>query len=472
MRPFLSEDFLLMTNTAQSLYHDFAENMPIFDFHSHLPAREIAENRNFENFSKIWLEGDHYKWRAMRANGIEERYITGERSDRDKFSAWAATVPHTLRNPLYHWVHLELKRFFGIDRLLLGPDTAEHVYHTGSQILQTREMRPRSILQQMNVKVVCTTDDPTDSLAHHQRIGKDKNFPIRVLPTFRPDRSMALGDPAALNRWISRLEAATDRDIKNYAAYLEAIDNRHAYFHEAGCRVSDHGLEHPYAEDIEPGDMERIFAEVRNGHTPDEGERRRFSSGLLLDLARMNANRGWTQQFHIGVLRNTNTRAMQALGPDSGYDTMSDGEIARPLAKFLDNLEREHRLTKTVLYTLNPRDNEMIAAMTGNFQDGSLAGKIQFGPAWWFNDQKDGIRRHLDAVSNIGLLSRFIGMATDARSFLSFARHEYFRRILCNLLGREVEAGELPTDLELIGTMIRDICYNNAVGYFGITPLD
>jgi glucuronate isomerase len=467
MPAFLSDDFLLYSDAAVRLYHEFARPMPIFDYHCHLPAGDIDADTRFANLTRIWLEGDHYKWRAMRANGIDERYITGDASDPEKFMAWAQTVPKTLRNPLYHWTHLELKRHFGIDQLLNG-DTAEEIYHRCSEMLQDKAFSVRGILKMMKVRVVCTTDDPSDDLNHHLSIAKDKRFEVRVVPAFRPDAALAVDNPAVFNDWIRRLEAVSGVAVDSYGRFLEALEQRHAAFHRVGCRLSDHGLEQPYAESFTQAEVAKIFDRARGMQPPAAADSLKFKSAVLLALAEMDAGRNWTQQFHFGALRNTNTRAFDALGPDSGYDTIGDFDMARPLARFLDNLDRNRRLAKTILYVLNPRDNDLIAAMCGNFQDGRVAGKIQFGSAWWFNDQKDGIERQLDALSNMGLLSRFVGMLTDSRSFLSYPRHEYFRRVLCNLLGADIENGELPEDFDLIGQMVQDICYRNAVGYFGI----
>lgn len=468
MKAFMSEDFLLQTKTARRLYHDFAAGMPIFDYHCHLPVSEIAEDKDFENLTQIWLKGDHYKWRAMRASGVEERFITGDAGDYEKFEAWAATVPKTLRNPLYHWTHLELKRYFGISGKLLNPDTAKEIYDTCAEMLQTKGFSAREILKRMNVRVVCTTDDPVDSLEHHRRIRENRAFSIKILPAFRPDKALGIESPKEFNRWVGRLEAAAGVPVRDFVSFLEAIKRRHDFFHEAGCRISDHGVEHPYAEDYSPKEIARIFERVRQGKKAERHEVLQYKSALMIELARMDAEKDWTQQFHFGALRNTNTRAMQMLGPDTGYDSIGDFEMAGRLAKFLDALDKENKLAKTILYVVNPRDNELIASMIGNFQDGSIRGKMQFGAAWWFNDQKDGMERQINALSNMGLLSCFVGMLTDSRSFLSYPRHEYFRRVLCNVLGADVENGELPDDLELIGNMVKDICFNNAVNYFGI----
>jgi glucuronate isomerase len=467
MPAFLSDDFLLYSDAAVRLYHDFACSMPIFDYHCHLPVRDIDEDTRFANLTRIWLECDHYKWRAMRANGIDEKNISGGASDPDKFMAWARTVPKTLRNPLYHWTHLELKRHFSVDRLL-NTDTAEDIYHTCTEMLQDQDYSVRGILKMMNVRVICTTDDPIDDLKHHIRIAKDNSFDVKVVPAFRPDAALLVENPAAFNDWIGRLEAVSGVSVDSYNRFLEALEQRHAHFHDVGCRLSDHGLERPYAEVFAEAEIRKIFDQARNMKRPAAADILKFKSAVLLSLAEMDAGRNWTQQFHFGALRNTNTRALKSLGPDTGYDSIGDFEIAKPLARFLNNLDRNQHLAKTILYVLNPRDNELVAAMCGNYQDGNIAGKIQFGSAWWFNDQKDGIERQLNALSNMGLLSRFVGMLTDSRSFLSYPRHEYFRRVLCNLLGAEIQNGELPDDLGLIGEMVQDISYRNAVKYFGI----
>jgi glucuronate isomerase len=468
MTPFLSEEFLLQSATARTLYHEFAEGMPIFDFHCHLPVAEIAADKRFANLTDIWLKGDHYKWRAMRADGVPERLITGEAPDAEKFRAWAATVPRTIRNPLYHWTHLELKRYFGISGTLLGPATADEIYASCSAMLQTAEFSTRSILQRMNVKVVCTTDDPADSLEHHRRLREDHSFPVTVVPCFRADRALAVDAPAELNAWLARLEAAAGVAITGFDAMIEALRRRHEAFHAVGCRLSDHGIEVPYAEAFTAAEVREAFDQARRGRTPSVPAVRAYRSAVLLELARMDAEADWTQQFHFGALRSVNHRAMRALGPDTGYDAIGDFELARPLARFLDRLESEGRLARTILYVMNGRDNDVAVTVGGCFQDGRIPGKIQLGSAWWFNDQKDGIERQLDALSTMGLLSRFVGMLTDSRSFLSYPRHEYFRRVLCNLLGRDVENGELPADLELLGGMVRDVCYRNAAAYFGI----
>ncbi len=468
MTPFLSEDFLLQTETARRLYHAYAEAMPIYDYHCHLSVEDIATDKAFPNLTRIWLNGDHYKWRAMRANGVAERFITGEADDWEKFAAWAATVPKTLRNPLYHWTHLELKRYFGLADRLLNAASAREIYEHCSALLQTPEFSTRALLTRMNVKVVCTTDDPVDSLEHHLSLQADPAFAVKVLPAFRPDKATAVEDPVAYNHYVDKLSAVSGVPIDDYEALLAALKARHEFFHQVGCRLSDHGLERPYAADFTPDDIAHIFAKVRRNEPPTALENEQFKTAVLLELARMDADRDWTQQFHFGALRNANSRALRQLGPDTGYDAIGDWRLATPLARFLDRLASEDRLARTILYVLNPGDNEVIATMIGNFQDGSVPGKIQFGSGWWFNDQKEGMERQLNALSNMGLLSRFVGMLTDSRSFLSYPRHEYFRRVLCNLLGSDIENGELPNDLDLVGGMVRDICYRNAEDYFGI----
>lgn len=466
MTDFLTEDFLLQTETARILYHEYAAKMPIYDYHCHISPVEIAEDKQFENLTQIWLYGDHYKWRAMRTNGIDERYITGNAGDREKFEKWAQTVPYTLRNPLYHWTHLELKRCFGIDKLL-NPQTAGEIYDRCSRMLRTPGFSCRNIIRKANVEIICTTDDPIDTLEHHQKIKTD-GFEVKVFPAWRPDKGTAVEDIPALNAWIDRLQEAADTDISDYTSYLGAIKRRHDYFHENGCRISDHGVETAYAEDYTENEIRAIFDKIRTGNELNFPEQVKFKSAMLAEFALMDHEKGWVQQFHFGALRNSNTRMLKTLGPDTGFDSIGDLEIAKPLAKFLDRLDCDNKLAKTIVYNLNPRDNEVIAAMIGNFQDGSVPGKIQFGSAWWFLDQKDGIERQVNALSNMSLLSRFVGMVTDSRSFLSYSRHEYFRRILCNILGNGVENGEIPEDMNLLRCMVEDICFNNAAEFFDI----
>ena len=467
---FLSEDFLLQSKTAEALYHEHAAKMPIYDYHCHLPANQIAADHRFANLTQAWLYGDHYKWRAMRANGVDERYVTGKAPDYEKFEKWAHTVPYCLGNPLYHWTHLELKRHFGIKDKLLGPDTAGRIYGCATEILKTPEFSVRNIMRKMNVKLVCTTEDPLDSLEHHQKIRHD-NFEIKVHTAFRPDRAMAVEDLPGLNAFIDHLGGICDIEINGYHAYLEALRDRHKYFHDNGCRLSDHGLDTPYADDYTDSEIKGIFQKIIIGKDLDPSERLKFKSAMMVEFALMDYEAGWVQQLHIGALRNNCTRLFRQLGPDIGCDSMDDQLIARPLAGFLDRLDANGDLPKTILYNLNPRDSAVLATMIGNFQDGSTPGKIQYGSAWWFLDQKDGMEEQMRILANMGLLSRFVGMLTDSRSFLSFPRHEYFRRILCNMLGSDVENGLLPNDTELLGKMVEDICFNNAKNYFSM-PLD
>ena len=465
---FITENFLLQSAQAVALYHEYARDLPIIDYHCHLPPQQIADDQRFANLTQIWLYGDHYKWRAMRAAGVPERFVTGDASDWEKFERWAWVVPQTLRNPLYHWTHLELKRPFGISDRLLGPDTAAEVYARANALLARDDFSCRGIMRQMKVLLVCTTDDPADTLEHHRRIAADKDFPVQVLPTFRPDRAMNIAVPEAFNAWVERLAAAADVDIgESFDRFLDALRRRHDFFHAQGCRLSDHGLDNFAADPYTAAEVAAIFARVRRGQPPDESALAKFHSAMLYETAVMDAAKGWTQQFHIGALRNNNARMFAAIGPDTGFDSIADPQIARPLSRFLDRLDREGRLARTILYNLNPAHNDVLATMIGNFQDGQTPGKMQFGSGWWFLDQKDGMEKQLDALSNQGLLSRFVGMLTDSRSFLSYTRHEYFRRILCNLLGGEMAAGLLPNDLPLVGSLVRDVCYHNAARYFG-----
>ncbi|OSZ80728.1 glucuronate isomerase [Chitinophagaceae bacterium IBVUCB2] len=464
MKQFLDENFLLSNATAQRLYHEYAKDMPIIDYHNHLPPNEVAEDKTFENITKVWLNGDHYKWRAMRANGVEEAYITGDKTDWEKFSAWSATVPYTLRNPLYHWTHLELQRYFDVHDIL-NADTAKKVYEETSAKLQTKEYSVRGLLEKMNVKLICTTDDPVDNLQYHQQIQND-NWSVKVLPAFRPDKAMNVDDANGFNNYLTGLEKAADISISTYNDYLAALKKRHTYFVANNCRVSDHGLEEIYAEDYTATEIAGIFAKIRSGGSLSLEENRKFKSAMLVTFAEWDHEKGFVQQYHLGALRNNNNRMLQQLGPDTGWDSIGDFSQAKTLAKFLNRLDTNNTLAKTIIYNLNPADNELFATMIGNFNDGTAAGKIQWGSAWWFLDQKDGMTRQINALSNMGLLSRFIGMLTDSRSFLSFPRHEYFRRLLCNMFGEEVENGELPNDIAWIGKVIQDICFNNAKQYF------
>ncbi|MEW6357842.1 MAG: glucuronate isomerase [Planctomycetota bacterium] len=466
-KPFLTDDFLLHSDSARILYFDYARHMPIFDYHCHLPVIEIDQNKRYDNLTQIWLYGDHYKWRAMRAQGVDERLITGDASDWEKFEAWAAVVPYTVRNPLYHWTHMELKNPFGIE-MLLKPETAREIFDRAAAMLQTDDFRARRLMERFNVKVVCTTDDPTDGLDHHQAINNDPNFHIKVLPAFRPDKAMAVENPKTFNAWVDKLAAAADTDVKGFTSFLKALRRRHEVFHEVGCRVSDHGLDMPYAEDYTAKEIKAIFDKVRKGKRLSPAEIAKFKSAMLVEFAVMDAEKGWVQQFHLAALRNNNSRMFKALGPDTGFDSIGDFQIACGLSRFLDALDAQGKLAKTILYSLNPTHNEILAAMVGNFQDGSAPGKMQFGSAWWFNDTLDGMTKQMNALSNMGLLSRFVGMLTDSRSFLSYPRHDYFRRLLCNLIGDDVERGELPADMPHLGKVVQDICFNNAALYFGI----
>lgn len=468
---FIHEDFLLENNEARELYHSFAESLPIIDYHCHLSPKEIAENKQFANLTQVWLYGDHYKWRAMRTCGVDERFITGNASDWEKFEQWAATVPKTIRNPLYHWTHLELKRPFGISDRLLDPSTARSIWEECDAKLATPEFFARGIQKKMNVEVVCTTDDPVDALEYHRILAADNSFSGRVYPAFRADKAMAVEDPKLFIRYVETLGAAADMHIVGYQDFLSALGKRHEYFHNAGSRLSDHGLETVYAEEYTEKEINSSFRKLMRGQPLDGLETRKFKSAILYELASLDWSTGWVQQFHLGALRNNNTRMMRTLGPDTGFDSIGDFEMARPLAKFLDKLDSENKLAKSILYNLNPRDNELFATMIGNFQDGSVAGKLQYGSAWWFLDQTDGMTKQIEALSNMGLLSQFIGMLTDSRSFLSYPRHEYFRRLLCNTLGNEMVRGLIPHDIQLVGSMIKDICYYNAKRYFNF-PMD
>ncbi len=465
-KAFIHEDFLLNTDEAKSLYDDFAESLPIIDFHCHLSPKDIAENRRFENLTTIWLGDDHYKWRAMRAAGVDDRFITGAATDWEKFKKWAETVPKTLGNPIYHWTHLELKRIFGIDRLL-DPSTAKSIWEECREKLATDDVTAWGILRRMNVEVVCTTDDPVDDLAYHRKLRENKEFPVSVYPAFRPDRALAVEDPQAFSEYIAALSQAAGVEIPSYADFLQALCMRHEYFHSMGCRVSDHGLETVFVEEYTEAEVRRAFETALAGKPLAPQAVFQFKSALLYELAVMDWEKGWVQQFHLGALRNVNTRLTRTVGPDSGADAIGDFGLARPLAKFLDRIDAEGKLAKTVLYNINPRDNAVIAAIAGSFQDGTYPGKIQFGPAWWFLDQLDGMTEQVRILSNMGLLSQFIGMTTDSRSFLSFPRHEYFRRLLCRILGGDMKQGLLPHDLELVGSLVRDVDYSNAKRYFG-----
>ena len=464
MPAFVADDFLLGCDTARSLYENYAAAQPIIDYHCHVPAAEIANNKRFRDLTEIWLEGDHYKWRAMRANGVEERYCTGNVDPYEKFLAWARTVPYTLRNPLYHWTHLELLRYFGVTELL-NERMAPAIWERANAQLTAGDLTAQGILRKFDVRVVCTTDDPTDSLEHHRSIAAQM-LPTRVLPAFRPDKAFRIENPAEFNVWVGQLESAANTDIRSVAGLLDALRKRHDVFHEHGCRTSDHGLDTCPADFCSDAEAGAIFDKVRAGHSVTAEESLRFASYVLLYTAHLDAEKGWVKQLHLGALRNANPNGMRKLGRDTGFDSIGDWNQASSLARFLGRLAEENALPKMVLYNLNPADNYIFATMAGNFQDGSVAGKIQFGSGWWFLDQKEGIEWQLNALSNCGLLSRFVGMLTDSRSFMSYPRHEYFRRVLCNLLGSEIEAGLLPDDEQLVGRMVKAICYSNAESYF------
>lgn len=463
-KTFLSEHFLLRSPLAQRLYHDFAVDQPIIDYHCHLPIEDLASNRQFNNLTEIWLEGDHYKWRAMRSNGIPERYCTGDVDPREKFRAFAKTVPYTLRNPLYHWTHMELRNPFGLE-VILTENTAEAVYEECNSLLQQEEFRVWPILTGRNVKVVCTTDDPVDSLEAHQALRRS-NAPFSVFPAFRPDKVLAIDDSISWNAYIDQLAEAADLSIAGFNELIEALTKRARFFHENGCRLSDHGLNHMYAEEYTHSEVGEIVRKARSGHEISLSDANKVRSAILYELGLLYHQLGWTQQFHLGAMRNNSTRMIRQLGPDTGFDSIGDYAQAIPLAKYLDRLDQSGQLTRTILYNLNPADNEVFATMIGNFNDGSEPGKIQWGSAWWFLDQKDGMTKQIEALSNMGLLSRFVGMLTDSRSFLSYSRHEYFRRLLCNIFATDVENGELPADEAWLGEVIQNICSGNAERYF------
>lgn len=469
--PFLHEDFLLESAPARELYHRYAADLPIIDYHCHLPPAEIAQNKRWDNITQIWLYGDHYKWRAMRTAGIAEEYCTGSASDWEKFEKYAELMPKALRNPLYHWTHLELKKYFYISDRLLGPETARAVYEECNRVIAAPDFSSRTLMQKSKVEVVCTTDDPVDTLEHHIAIAKDKSFDIQVRPTWRPDKSLAVDKPGIFSAWLKQLEQASQLSIESLDGLLTVLRKRHDFFHANGCRLSDRGLETLYAEDCTNAEAAGVFQKVLAGKVPVPDEVIRFKSFMLHELAVMDAEKGWTQQLHYGALRNNNSQMLNRLGPDTGFDSIGDWPAAAGMSRYFDRLDRQGMLPKTIIYNLNPRDNEMVATMTGNFQDGKTAGKMQFGSAWWFTDQLDGMTRQIEALSQMGLLSQFVGMLTDSRSFLSYTRHEYFRRLLCNMLGSDIERGRIPNDLALVGKMTEDICYYNARNYFGFFQL-
>ena len=467
MKPFMDENFLLQTPTAQKLYHEHAAGMPIIDYHCHLIPKMVADDHKFSSITEIWLGGDHYKWRAMRSNGVAERYCTGtDTSDWEKFEKWAETVPYTFRNPLYHWTHLELKTAFGIDKLL-NPETAREIFDACNDKLQNDPtMTARGLMRRYNVETVCTTDDPVDSLEYHKAVA-DSGFEVKMLPTWRPDKAMAVENPAAFRAYVEKLAEVSGVEINKFQDMIDALQKRHDFFESMGCRLSDHGIEEFYAADYTQPEIDEIFNKVYGGKELTKEEIHKFKSAMLVVFGEMDYESGWTQQFHYGAIRDNNSKMFKLLGPDTGFDSIGEFTTAKAMAKFLDRLNSEGKLTKTILYNLNPCANEVIATMLGNFQDGTVAGKIQFGSGWWFLDQKDGMEKQMNALSVLGLLSRFVGMLTDSRSFLSYPRHEYFRRTLCNLVGRDVENGEIPvSEMERVNQMIEDISYNNAKRFF------
>jgi glucuronate isomerase len=466
MKTFITEYFLLQNDTARELYFDYAAQQPIYDYHCHLPTKQIAENYRFRNLYDIWLAGDHYKWRAMRANGVPEQFCTGEASDEWKYEAWVRTVPYTLRNPLYHWSHLELLRYFGIDEII-NEESSLRIWKAANARLAEPEFRTQGILAKNRVAVIGTTDDPTDSLEHHISIRK-QGLKTRVYPTFRPDAALKVDQPALFKAWCDKLTACANVEITTFENLLTALDKRHEFFHEQGCRLSDHGLESCYAAEYTHAHAARAFERARSGKPVTREDAQEYGTFMMVFFGHLDAKRGWTKQLHLGAMRNNNSRMRRELGPDTGFDSIGDFPQAQALAWYLDRLSQNGDLPKTVLYNLNPNDNYVLATMAGNFQDSSAAGKIQFGSGWWFLDQLEGMTWQINALSNLGLLRRFVGMLTDSRCFLSYTRHEYFRRLLCNLLGSDVEKGLLPHDMKLLGAMVREICFENARGYFGL----
>ena len=466
MTSFLTPDFLLDTPQARRLYHEVAADLPIIDYHCHLPPELVARDHRFANLGEIWLKGDHYKWRAMRSNGIAEQYCTGGASDFEKYQQWAATVPKLLRNPLYHWSHLELRRPFGISDRTLSPATAQGIWDECNAKLATPAFSARGIMAQMRVELVCTTDDPIDNLEHHRALAADPTAKVRMLPTWRPDRAMAIEDPVKFNAYVDRLGTVADLNISTFQDLLKALGKRHDYFHAQGCRLSDHGLEGFPANPADDGLATTIFASIRSGGSVSPDSIDRFQARMMDELALLDHAKGWVQQLHLGALRNPNPRMFRTLAPDTGWDCISAKDYVRPLAQFLGRLDDRNALPRTILYNLNPRDNEALAVLCGSFQDGSVAGKMQFGSAWWFLDQLDGMTRQIENLSQLGLLSQFVGMLTDSRSFLSYTRHEYFRRLICRILGQDMAKGLVPDDHALVGELIADVSYRNAKGYF------
>lgn len=468
MKPtsFINDHFLLQNETARRLYHETAADLPIIDYHNHLPPGDIVNDRRYRNLTELWLAGDHYKWRAMRTCGVDEELITGSASDKEKFLAWAETVPKTVKNPLYHWTHLELADPFGITTRLLSGETADTIWNECNDMLQEPSFSARSLLKRCRVEVVATTDDPAGSLEHHKAYQAEAGRDFDMVPTFRPDKGMNIRDSKSFKQWLEALSRQADFEVKTFSDLLEALEKRHDDFHELGCRASDHGVEEPFSDPFTLSEVERTFQKAFAGEHVTEPEERAYKSAFLYFCGLMDAEKGWVYQLHIGPIRNNNTRFFKKLGPDSGFDSIGDTEMAKPLARLLDRLDTENKLPKTVLYNINPRDNELMATMAGNFQDGTVPGKVQHGPPWWFLDQKNGIENQVESLSNMGILSEFIGMTTDSRSFLSFSRHDYFRRILCNIIGTDAEQGLIPNDMEMMKTLIVKVCYANAKRYF------
>ena len=470
--PFINDDFLLSNKSARHLYRTFAQDQPILDYHNHLPPAELAANRKFADLYEAWLEGDHYKWRAMRANGVSEDYCTGKGTPPfEKFLAWAKTVPHTLRNPLFHWTQLELVRHFGIEEYL-EESTAKSIWERTSAMLATDDLRVWGILKKFNVKALCTTDDPVDDLRFHREMAANAALTTKVFPAFRPDKALRVDQPAAWNAWVDRLAGAANVEISSLARLLDALTQRHDFFHSLGCRLSDHGLNAAFASFCSDSDAAAIFTRARSGSAASEDDYRKFATYLMLHFGRLDAQKGWTKQLHLGAYRSANTRKLAELGPDTGFDSMGDWNQIETLGAYMNQLESESLLPRMILYNVNPVQNYAFATMAGNFQDGTIPGKIQFGSGWWFVDQKEGMEWQMNALSNTGLLSRFVGMLTDSRSFLSFPRHEYFRRTLCNMMGQDLEAGLLPDREDWLGPMIRNICYGNAQQYLGLPGVD
>lgn len=470
MASFINSDFLLQTEFAKQLYHGYAASLPVIDYHCHLSPRAMAEDQKFDTITRIWLEGDHYKWRAMRTLGVDEKFITGDASPEEKFNKWAYTVPYTVRNPLYHWTHLELTRYFGV-KDLLTLDSAPKIYSSCNEMLSQPEFSTRGLLKKMNVEVVCTTDDPVDNLSWHQQLA-ESNFATLVIPAFRPDKAYAIEQPDNYIQYLDQLGKVSGSSIYSFGDLLSALENRIEFFHSKGCRLADHGIEQLYYPELDESfEIERLFKKVISRSALTLREIAFYKYHVLIALSKLYHARGWTQQFHLGALRNTNVRMLRVLGPDTGFDSIGDFSQSVALAKFLNELDSTDQLSKTILYNLNPSDNEVMATMIGNFNDGSIKGKIQFGSAWWFLDQKDGMEKQINALSNLGLLSCFIGMLTDSRSFLSYPRHEYFRRILCNMIGNDVARGELPADEKWLGKIVSDICYHNAQRYFNFSSV-